>query len=209
MRAIRKGPSPRALAAYQARKEAVWEELTEDDKQEVREALVREQRGLCAYCMARINAEPESTKIEHIRPRRHRDGLFDWNNLVACCDGHQGHPPSEQTCDIRKADTDLACLNVLAPQSIRYGFGSGRIQSDLALVNDDLNTVPNLNSTQLVANRKDALSGAQQALSRRLPKHGTWSREIRARVLERLRFENPLGAYFGIIESWLEPRATH
>lgn len=125
------------------------------------------------------------------------------------CDGHQGHPPSEQTCDIRKADTDLACLNVLAPQSIRYGFGSGRIQSDLALVNDDLNTVPNLNSTQLVANRKDALSGAQQALSRRLPKHGTWSREIRARVLERLRFENPLGAYFGIIESWLEPRATH
>jgi hypothetical protein len=77
---------------------------------------------------------PEATKIEHIQPRRHREGLLDWNNLVACCDGRQGQRPPLQTCDTKKADTDFACLNVLAPGLRLRTQGSGWLLQAASIV---------------------------------------------------------------------------
>ena len=36
-------------------------------KDEIRNALFREQHGLCAYCMRKIRPQGESMKIEHYR----------------------------------------------------------------------------------------------------------------------------------------------
>lgn len=204
MRPIEKGAPPRVLAAYQARKEAVWEELTQEDKQAIRQALVQEQRGLCAYCMMRIAGEAESTKIEHIRPRRYREGLFDWSNLVACCDGREGRPSAHQTCDTKKGDAELGALNVLAPQKIRYAFGSARVGSELGEVDRDLNDALNLNDAQLVVNRKQALDVAMKLLKRKMPAHGSWPVGSVRRALEQLRSRQPLDPYFGIVEHWLD-----
>ena len=204
MRPITKGKPPRALAAYRARKSVAWDELTTEDKQVLRLALVEEQRGLCAYCMGRIRADAESTKIEHILPRRHEAGLFDWHNLVACCDGREGSPPGHQTCDTKKADTELAALNVLSPQRIGYAVASGRIQSERADVDDDLNQVLNLNTEQLRRNRQRAVDAAVEILKRELREHGTWRAERLQKVLDDLRAQNPLHAYVGVIEHYLE-----
>lgn len=204
MRPITKGTPPRALAAYRARPGACWDELTTEDKQTFRLALVQEQRGLCAYCMGRVRADAASTKIEHIAPRRHEAGLFDWNNLVACCDGREGYPPGRQTCDTKKADTELAALNVLSPQWIGYAFASGRIRSDRADIDDDLNHVLNLNAEQLRRNRQRALDAAVERLKREVGEHGAWSRERLLKALDDLRAQNPLQAYVGVIEHYLE-----
>jgi len=204
MRPISKEPPPPALAAYRVGKDCSWDALTPEDKQTFRCALVREQRGLCAYCMSRIAADAESTKIEHILPRRHKPGLFDWNNLVACCDGREGYTPPDQTCDTKKGDTALVALNVLAPQRIGYVFASGRILSKRADVDDDLNHVLNLNAEQLRRNRQRALDAAVNHLKRAVGEHGIWRRGRLLKALDDLRAQNPLQPYVGVIECYLE-----
>ena len=60
---------------------------------ELREALVRNQHGLCAYCEKAVAAEPAGSQIEHVVPQSvSGDGSAnetDIANLVACCDGGQ------------------------------------------------------------------------------------------------------------------------
>ena len=53
----------------------------------LRENLVKEQRGLCAYCCSKISVE--SSHNEHIEPR-HNQGLLsrrslDYTNIIASC----------------------------------------------------------------------------------------------------------------------------
>ena len=59
--------------------------------QELREALVRNQHGLCAYCEKGVAAERAGSQIEHVIPRSDpthgRAKELDTTNLVACCDG--------------------------------------------------------------------------------------------------------------------------
>ena len=70
----------------------------------LRERLVKEQRGLCAYCCRRITFD--SAHNEHIEPRHMRDGSFskrslDYDNIVASCNGstcahHKGNEYDEK-----------------------------------------------------------------------------------------------------------------
>ena len=45
----------------------------------LREGLVKEQKGLCAYCCSRIT--PETTHNEHIEPRNMKDGTISKRSL--------------------------------------------------------------------------------------------------------------------------------
>lgn len=57
------------------------------DKSVIRSALVKEQKGLCAFCMRRIHESP-STSIEHLKPiANDGNAALDYRNMVACCDG--------------------------------------------------------------------------------------------------------------------------
>ena len=54
----------------------------------LREELVKEQKGLCAYCCSRITTE--TSHNEHIEPRNMKNGTksrksLDYNNIVASC----------------------------------------------------------------------------------------------------------------------------
>lgn len=71
----------------------------------LREELVKEQKGLCAYCCARTTQE--TSHSEHIEPRNMKDGTksrksLDYNNIVASCNtlstcgSHKGNEYDEK-----------------------------------------------------------------------------------------------------------------
>ena len=66
-------------------------------KNEVKAVLLREQHGICAYCMRRIRMDNHS-RVEHLVPlSSSKDKAIDYNNMLAVCDGgekitgNQGH----------------------------------------------------------------------------------------------------------------------
>ncbi len=66
----------------------------------LREKLVKEQKGLCAYCCSKITTE--TSHNEHIEPRHMKNGAaskrsLDYGNLVASCN-------SGSTCGIHKSN---------------------------------------------------------------------------------------------------------
>jgi hypothetical protein len=62
VRAIAKGPEPASLTAHRLTPHCDYDNYAAKD--DLRNALVTEQRGLCCYCMSRIHNGPETMKIE-------------------------------------------------------------------------------------------------------------------------------------------------
>lgn len=163
MRAITKGPEPASLAAHRQRSHSDYDNYREKD--ELRRALIAEQRGLCCYCMGRIKAGREFMKIEHWRCQsRYTDLELDYRNLLASCHGRMsgpgGGPPHLQHCDTKKADRDLE-WNPADPDHrietrIRYELdGAIRAEGDF---DGQLDKVLNLNLPVLRNNRAGVLT---------------------------------------------------
>lgn len=160
MRAITKGPEPPSLTAHRKRPHSDYANYP--DKDELRRALVTEQRGLCCYCMERITAERTSMKIEHWQCQAHHsERQLDYRNLLASCHGGVGQPPHLQRCDTKKDDSDLE-FNPANPDHrietrIRYEpDGTVRSEGDF---DDQLNEVLNLNLPLIRNNRARVLDG--------------------------------------------------
>ena len=156
MRAIAKAPEPVSLTTHRQTRHCDYENYAAKD--DLRNALVSEQRGLCCYCMGRIRNEPATMKIEHWRCRAHHHGeQLNYRNLLGSCQGGEGQPRFLQHCDTRKGDMDLA-WNPAAPAHrietrLRYEL-DGTIRSDDADFDVQLNDVLNLNLQVLRNNRK-------------------------------------------------------
>ena len=156
MRAITKGVEPASLTAHRLTPHCSYDNY--DDKAELRRALVREQRGLCCYCMGRIRDDATGMKIEHWRCQtRHRNQELDYRNLLAACIGGEGRRGRDQHCDTKKRDRDLR-WNPADPAHhvetrLRYEL-DGAIRSDDAEFDDQLDQVLNLNLRVLKNNRK-------------------------------------------------------
>ena len=159
MRAINKGPEPRSLIEHRAKTHSDYDNYT--DKDGLREALEREQRGLCCYCMNRIRADSETMKIEHWQSQVcHRDRRLDYSNLLGACLGGEGQLQRLQHCDTRKRDNDLQ-WNPADPSHqietrLRYE-PDGSIRSDDPTFDAQLHQVLNLNLAVLKNNRKGVL----------------------------------------------------
>lgn len=77
-----------------------WKNISEEDtvairqafdndfpKNEVKEVLLHEQHGICAYCMRRIRMDSHS-RVEHLVPlSSSKDKAIDYNNMLGVCDG--------------------------------------------------------------------------------------------------------------------------
>lgn len=161
MRAIRKGREPPSLATH--RQTPLGDYDNYEQKDELRDALVREQQGLCCYCMGQITANGRSMKIEHWRCQsRHPDEQLVYRNLLGACMGGYDQPEHLQHCDTRKGDADLR-WNPADPahrieQRIRYGM-DGTIASDDVEFNGQLNDVLGLNLSHLKNSRRAVLAG--------------------------------------------------
>lgn len=205
MRRITKGTEPRALTEHRARKGESFDAIP--DKGPLREALLQEQQHLCCYCMQRIRKE--TMKIEHFLPQsRHPDKAIAWSNLLGACPGNEGKPRRLQTCDTRKGDKEIQ----LDPQGplvdrIRYS-NSGHIEIDAPELQHELDEVLNLNTRQLVDNRKGALQGLVAVLRRENRRTGTWRADVFLRKLAKLDADGRLDEYVGVLESWLHQHAA-
>jgi uncharacterized protein (TIGR02646 family) len=156
VRQIVKGAEPTSLTAHRKTPHCDYENY--GPKDDLRYALVSEQRGLCCYCMGRVHNGQTTMKIEHWRCQsRHPDEQLNYRNLLAACLGGHGQPLHLQHCDTRKGDSDLQC-NPADPSHhietrVRYEL-DGSIHADDAVFNDQLHKVLNLNLPLLKNNRK-------------------------------------------------------
>lgn len=69
MRAIRKVKEPAQWLEFRSRAGATFDDV-DAPKDALRQALVREQAGICCYCMGRIRSGAASMKIEHWAAQR-------------------------------------------------------------------------------------------------------------------------------------------
>lgn len=161
MRAITKGQEPRSLVEHRANAHSDYANYA--DKNSLRGALVREQCGLCCYCMARVEATGTGMKIEHWRCQsRNADVELAYLNLLAACLGGHGQPEALQHCDTRKGEQDLkfnpANVAHRIEQRIRFEM-DGTIASSDTDFDAQLNDVLNLNLSLLKNRRKGVLTG--------------------------------------------------
>lgn len=161
MRAITKGSEPRSLLEHRASEHSAYANYT--DKDGLRAALVREQRGLCCYCMTRVEPTGTGMKVEHWRCQsRHKDLELMYSNLLAACLGGHGQPEALQHCDTRKGEQDLK-FNPADPahrieQRIRFEL-DGTIGASDPDFNTQLSDVLGLNLPVLKNRRKGVLTG--------------------------------------------------
>lgn len=161
---------------------------------ELKESLLSEQGYLCAYCMRRIDFD--KMKVEHVKPRYYEDKIFDYSNLVACCEGKIG---ALRFCDTNKEDREISInlFNQLDIDTISYSSKDGEIRSSNVEYSKDINEVLNLNCRILKENRSSCLQGVISVLSSR-----SWSgRDVRKK-LEEYQNKDKSGkfkAYCGIV----------
>lgn len=173
MRTIQKGKEPNSLVEYRKQADATYKGYRE--KQDVRDQLVQEQRGLCCYCQRRIRPTEVGMKIEHWHsksPDKYPKEQLNYKNLLGACLGGQKHgeesPIATHHCDTLKDDDEICfCLTDPAhpiETQIRF-LGDGRIQSSDADIERDINKFLNLNLSYLVENRRGVLKGFQDRLT--------------------------------------------
>jgi uncharacterized protein (TIGR02646 family) len=161
MRAITKGREPRSLVEHRANDHSDYENYA--DKPGLRAALVRDQRGLCCYCMTRVEATSTAMKVEHWRCQSGNPDLdLTYSNLLAACLGGHGQPEALQHCDTRKGERNLK-LNPSDPshrieQRIRFELDGTITSSDVEFT-AQLDDVLGLNLPILRNRRKSVLTG--------------------------------------------------
>ena len=210
---IKKGPEPRSLTEYKVLPDATYEGFR--DKPAIHDALLAEQGHICAYCMCRIYSD--TIKIEHWNAQHAIDGsgmstALDYRNMLGVCPGNKGAPYRDETCDAHRKNKPLY-INPQDPNMIariRYQ-SNGIIYSDDERINDDLNSVLNLNCERsyLVENRKRAIQTLQQYLRQQQPS-GTWSMALLRKTKEHFLHKNEgkhlpfLGAILYFIDHYIQ-----
>ena len=207
MRQIVKEREPRSLTEHRAAAHATYENYA--DKDGLREALLRDQGGLCCYCMSRIDAG--RMKIEHWAAQdTHPEQQIEYQNLLGACPGGQGQPRAQQHCDTRKGNEGLS-IHPADPLRSCERFityrADGTIGAELPEVWRDVEEVLNLNVRRLKENRKQVLETALKEIVRRAG--GEWKRDALERELLRWRERDAAGMfreYCQVVVYWLEKR---
>ncbi|MCT4673696.1 MAG: TIGR02646 family protein [Prolixibacteraceae bacterium] len=167
MRNINKGNEPRVLMNYKAQGGKSYKDGSLQIT-DIQEQLLKEQKGLCGYCMDRISAIPgrvPKMNVEHILCREHYPDLeLEYTNMLGVCLGGSENRGGKLHCDKSKDRNgihyELKKLNPLNSdvESLIQFLESGKIKS----VNDDKEVEKdiealNLNEDFLRINREKIL----------------------------------------------------
>jgi len=152
---------PRSLRQHRATAHSTYDNISKKDKDELRAALVEEQKSLCCYCTGRIVADPSVMKIEHWQCQdNYHQHQLSYGNLLGACLGGEGQAQGDQHCDTRKANSDLmwnpATAAHVIESRLRYLL-DGTVESPDQAFNDQLNSVLGLNLPWLRNSRKAVL----------------------------------------------------
>lgn len=175
------------------------------NKQLIREGLVREQHGLCAYCMKRI--EPDgSMNIEHfISVKGHKELVLDYKNMLGCCRGGSDESMSGQRvlcCDASKKEQEITIdpRDKTMMERIRYNKNGrvyvdpedGKLQHDIdhiLMLNGKLNDDGSLNrdtSTHIVMGRRSAYKSYENYVKALHKKYGDNQTKIQSVIRRRI-----------------------
>lgn len=213
---IRKGPpSPEVSREINRVKHDVdWEHADQTDKEFVRntfdlmdksvirEQLLKEQKGLCAYCMRKIRND-DKTVIEHWLPiDADPSQALSYSNMLACCDGGRKNDtyPHVLSCDAAKDNQTIAItpLNEAHMSRVRYrADGTVSVFPEDAVLAHDINDTLKLNgevdstgkvihdtSTNLVHGRRQVYVRFKEFMTRVDKKHKSGPAIIRKRIKE-------------------------
>ena len=105
MKKIVKNREPNSLTRHRSQR-GNFDNLPTNDKNELRDSLLREQGYICCYCMKRIpekndlNLDEHGCKIEHFKCQNKNSNLeLVYSNLMISCLGGESKPEYQQTCD--------------------------------------------------------------------------------------------------------------
>ncbi|MDJ0662722.1 MAG: TIGR02646 family protein [Crocosphaera sp.] len=141
------------------------------NKNDLREALLKEQGYICCYCLGRI--EIDSMSIEHWLPKSKFNVLeTDYHNLLGCCQGggsaknpnknrhHCGVMKADKIIKINPTDTNFEDL-------IQYDE-TGEIYSTDQQINQELTEILNLNIVKLVDERRQYIVSIQKVIEQEI-----------------------------------------
>lgn len=159
MRMITKGAEPTSLTHHRAQAHSDYDNYAQKD--DLRSALVSEQKGLCCYCTGRIRAVSTAMKIEHWQCQTsYPNQQLAYGNLLGACLGGEGKSPAEQHCDTKKANRDLKWNPADTAHAIETKLKylvDGTILSADEDFNTQLNDTLGLNFSYLKSSRKAVL----------------------------------------------------
>lgn len=213
---IKKGTPPHSLVEFQQREGASYDSV-DFPKTDVRHALLQEQGGLCAYCMARITED--NVQIEHWVPQKgeHYVGIhtqeecdrlaIDYRNMLGVCSGGEGQAYQYTTCDEHRKNLRIRIdpRQQWMVDSLQYRR-DGTITSTDKDLTYDISVTLNLNETTLIANRHSAWEACKEAM-RRQHKTGTWTKAMIRKQIARYEGRDEKGnrlPYAGIVLFWLK-----
>lgn len=205
MREITKGPEPPSLTAHREKLHSDYENYAA--KNDLRHALVTEQRGLCCYCMGQISPNASAMKIEHWQCQaRYPNRQLNYCNLLGACLGgedQKGQKRKALHCDTRKGNRDLK-WNPAEPAHhietrVKYE-PDGSIHAHDADFDEQINGVLNLNLVILKNRRRSVLDGVLEWLegNRSAPRH-----RIEQKIDEYATGDGQLTPYCQVAVWWL------
>ncbi len=205
MRAIDKGKEPPSLTAHRKTPHSSYDNY--QDKDALRAALVKEQRGLCCYCMGRIHDDRNQMKIEHWRCQaNYPKEQLNYQNLLGACLGGQSQPRNLQHCDTKKGNLELRWNPAERSHQIEKKLAyeiDGAIRSSYPDFCKQLNEVLNLNLPRLKHNRKRVLKGVLDWWKRE--RQPVSKRRLEQEIANRER-PGPLDPYIPVAVWWLQKK---
>jgi uncharacterized protein (TIGR02646 family) len=206
MRLIVKSKEPNKLTQYRISKQGSYDDYQE--KNMLREFLLKEQQYLCAYCMCRIENNPLLTKIDHWKPKSkeiYKNLELDYSNLFAVCSGKNG---GILHCDTSKDRNEIRIspIEVNSITNINYKVSKDLINlsSNYPIHNDDINSPKklNLNFYYIAKNRHQALN----TFKLQIPKKYAGKKADLIKEISLLNNLEKLPPYFGVLEEYCKKR---
>jgi uncharacterized protein (TIGR02646 family) len=183
MRTIEKNQAPLSFRRH-VQQRGDYSDYRESD--DARHALLKEQGHICCFCMQRVGLR--NMKIAHWDPQSvnpHRS--MDWTNLMAACLGGDGDREAVKHCDTAQGDTPIKLNPVDRAQRcdrlVRYTV-DGRIWSENAEINKDIDKTLNLNNAALVKKRAAVWSAFVTRMEKIKSRGGQWLPEVVEQELE-------------------------
>lgn len=193
---------PDTLKSYrETTPNASYKEFSDTD-QELKKSLLLHQKGVCAYCMQRINLKLNKynklqIEVEHIKSQeKFPVQSLNYENMIGVCNGNS---KGIEHCDKSKKSLELnkLCPTLKNCESLITYSRSGEIKSTTndQQIETDINTLLNLNNQRLIEFRRNMIDLIIKLLSQKYPRK-TWTKKILQKEIDRHSGTNKNGDYW-------------